>query len=190
MSSKPWPGPPGGVSKINDDGGRTAIQDADVPSKGKGVRRGAGEDVLKNVHDLPVESQGNVTTPTGVQSTSRDVRIGKMPRTRKSRRNTKRFRSVDGEVYSFRSHDSKGKELPENRLFMLLAALRETALGGDPKVVFDTWGLTVKDMDGKQFYPVPREVLERMAAEQEVLEVRGEVEEDPDHQMFALGESE
>jgi hypothetical protein len=190
MSNKAWPGPPGGVSSINEGGGRTAIQDADVPKKGKGVRRSAGDDVLKNVHELPVESQGNVTTPTGVQSTERDVRIGQMPRTKKSRRNTKSFRSVDGELYTFRSHDSKGKELPENRLFMLVAALRETTLGGNAKVVFDAWGLNVKDMDGKQFYPVSNEVLERMMAEQEVLEARGELEEDPDQQMFALGEAE
>jgi len=178
--------PPPGVSEITEGGGHRPVVSS--PSR-QTRRRGPGEDVLKNVHELKTVDNTAGLTPDGVQAVQRDVRIGKMPKTRRSRRNTVTFRSVDGEEYTFRTHDQKGKELETNRLFLLFAAIRETILGGNPQNVFDSWGVKLLDMDGKQFYPVPQETLERMMAERDVLETMGMADDD-DRSEFALGQSE
>lgn len=184
-TEKPWPGPPAGVSTTDGAGGHKSVA---PPPPQRARRPGPGEDVLQNVHELRQVGESTGMNPVGVQAVSRDVRIGKMPKTRRSRRHTVTFQSVDGEEYVFRTHDTKGNELPTNRLFLLFAAVREMILGGNPKNVFDAWNVKLLDVEGKQFYPLPQEVLERMMAE-EVL--RDELHpEDDDQSEFSLGQAE
>lgn len=193
MSQRSWPTPPPGVSTTDGQGNHKPIEvdpTAGKTSNRRTARRMPGEDVLLNVGSMESVQDSTGMTPTGVKSLSRDVRIGAIPKTRRSRKHTKTFRSVDGKEYSFRSHDTKGKELPDNRLFMLVVALREVSLGGSPQPVFDAWGLKVTDVDGKQFYPAPREVLEMMQADSEVMEMLDVEEEDEAAEQFSLGKAE
>lgn len=176
--------PPPGVSTTDGQGGHQTIA-----SNRRTKRAGPGEDVLQNVEQLRAVQNTAGMTPAGVRATTRDVRIGKMPKTKRSRRHTVTFRSVDGEEYTFRTHDTKGKELESNRVFLLFAAVRETILGGNPQNVFDAWNVKLTDMDGKQFYPLPQETLERMMAESEVLSAMG-MDEPDESDQFALGHGE
>jgi hypothetical protein len=191
MSSTPgnWPAnlPPPGVSSTDGQGGHKSIE-VDAPKRpasgrGKGRRRDVGDDVLKDVNGLRKEDSAGIS-PDGTNAVERDVRIGRMPKTKRPRRNMATFRSVDGEDYTFRTHDTKGKELPQNRVFALFVACREMALGGSPVPVFNAFKVKIKDQDGKQFFPFTEESLRAING----LGIVPDDEEEDEEQHLQLGE--
>lgn len=179
---KKWPGPPPGVSTTDGEGGHVPVNSpaAKPPARaGGGRRRQVGEDILKNVEQLRREGQDTGFTPEGVQGVRRDVRIGKMPKTRRSRRNHTSFMSVDGREYTFRTHDTKGNELPHFRTQLLYICIRELSLGGSALPVLNAFNFHFKDEDGQQFLPVPEELLLALEGDDSV--------SDPDQSEYALG---
>jgi hypothetical protein len=122
-----------------------------------------------------------------------DVDIVEMDinRTRKPRRHTATFQSVDGKTYNFRTHDTKGKPLPYRESQALFVALREQRLGGDVFAVFEAFKLRIEDMDGQVVYPVSQEYLDMLdyhgpEASAELVALAKEEGEEPSG--FSLGE--
>lgn len=156
---KKWPGPPGGVSTTDGKGGHQQVVAA--PS-GKGRRRLPGQDILQNVGELKVVRDDGGLTPAGTKATKRDVRVGNMPKTRRSRRHHTSFHSIDGEEYVFRTHDQKGNRLDYVATQVLYMSLREISLGGSALPVLAAFNVNFNDETGKQFLPVPPELLNRV----------------------------
>ena len=190
MSNKPWPGPPAGVSTNNPTGGHTAIQANErvLPEQHKkraprnGRRLEVGDDPLKNVDTFKVV-EGTTNNPTGTNRLSRDVREGPMPKTRRPRRHMSSFESIDGNVYTVRTHDPKGKPLAHRNELCLFLALIEMQKGGHPSSVFEAFSLKIDDADGNRIFPIPAEVLNSLYASDEY-----EVAEESGDAGFSLGE--
>lgn len=190
--------PPPGVSAIGTDGAsRKAVkaapaekdnsvkdQPAGVPAKNGAPRlRRPGEDVLV---DPAKGRKVNLGTPTGVRGIESDVIEMPMPRQRLPSVGTASFRSVDGEVYSFRTRDSKGKPLPQRNEMCLFIALVEIAKGGSPTPVLEAFKLNIDDANGTKYFPIPEEVFARLGDVVQAARDLGESDEDaPD---FRLGD--
>jgi len=174
-TEKPWPGPPGGVSTTDGEGGHIPIADPAAKPRGAGRRRQAGEDVLENVEQFRKAGTNDGFTPAGVKGVKKDVRIGTMPATRRSRRHHTSFRSIDGQDYTFRTHDTKGKQLNYLPTQVLYMSLRELSLGGSALPILHAFNVNFNDEDGKQFLPVSEEILNRG------------VDDHEDQPEFALG---
>lgn len=99
---------------------------------------------IKNITDIPAGTTALKRTITEVVNREEDEHTT--------------FTSVDGEVYTFRTHFRKdGKKLPVPRRneLAIFIALREVGIGGSPFPVLDAFNLKIDDVDGKAFYPVP-----------------------------------
>jgi hypothetical protein len=151
--------------------------------------RSVGEDVLENLQNYKKEASSGMT-PAGVKASERDIRVGAMPPTRRPVRNMAVFTSVDGTAYTFRTHDTKGKELPHNRMQMLFICLREISLGGDALAVFKAFRVNMKDVDGRQFFPFSEETLQAIHLREVGHEELTEDEDLDEGSTFALGEEE
>jgi hypothetical protein len=185
MAEKNWPGPKSRVASTADGHAieidKPKIQQTRVPRSGR--RRLPGEDALKDLDKFKVVKDGGSAT-AGVEGTPTDIREGPMPKTRRPNRHCATFTSIDGETYSFRTHDTKGKALQDRAVMAVFIALREIGLGGDARNVLDAFKFQLKDMDGKQFYPILEETLERFHVERPA-----EPEEEPeDAQEYKLGD--
>ncbi len=176
---KSWPGPPAGVSTTDGRGGHQSISvEAPKRKKGSGRRPEAGEDPIANLDAYRrVEGAAN---PAGTGNVQRDVRIGRMPKTKRPRRNMASFHSIDGETYTFRTHQPNGKPIERRNELALFLAMREVSLGGTAFPVFEAFKLKIADADGKPFFPVPPELLNSAVLGEEIYE-----EEDAG---FSLGE--
>ena len=187
MSKENWPGPRSRVSSTADghaiEVDKPKIQQTRKPRAGR--RRLPGEDALQDLSRFKVIKDGGTTT-AGVDGKEVDIREGAMPATRRPQRHCATFVSIDGETYSFRTHDTKGKRLPDSATMAAFITLREICLGGDGRNVLDAFKFRLKDMDGKEFYPIPDEILDRFHVERPV-----EPDEEPeDAQKYSLGEAE
>jgi len=164
MSDKPWPGPPAGVSNITEGGlhsaggGRVPV---DAPAAKPGApaarRRQPGDDILANVEQLRKVENDQGMNPAGVRGVRRDIREGKMPRMRRSRVNHT----------TFRTHDTKGKQLGYLPTQVLYICLRELSLGGSALPILRAFNVNFSDEDGKPFLPVPEALMRQMTYEDE-----------------------
>ena len=162
--------PPPGVSAVDENNNHKPIvaDKVSVPvgnkRNGRKVRR--GDDPLEHPEDFKV-LQSNTVNPTGVGTVQRDIREGKMPKSQRPRRNMASFESIDGQVYTFRTHDSKGKALPTRISQCLFLALIEKEKGGSPFTVMNAFKLTMNDADDKAMFPVPEHVLNSLQGDDE-----------------------
>lgn len=155
--------PPAGVSAIGADGeardvvkpARRRTNTAHIPS----------DDPLMHADKLRKVNE-SVTTPAGTRSTRRDIREGSMPRTRTPRRHMASFDSVDGNTYTFRTHQPNGKPVPYREIQCLYLALVEVEKGGLASTVFDAFRVTMPDANGVQYYPIPEHL--RAQADEDV----------------------
>ena len=69
------------------------------------------------------------------------------------------YTSIDGEEYTFRTHDNKGKPIPSRELLALFLAFRETEAGGSASTVLDAFRVTIEDVSGKKVYPIEEKVF-------------------------------
>ena len=153
-NEKSWPGPPAGVSTTDGSGSHSPISSPAAKPRGNGRRRTAGDDILQNVEQLRQVATSDGMNPVGVRGVKKDIRIGNMPKTRRSRRHHTSFQSIDGNEYTFRTHDTKGvqfKYLPTQVLYM---CLREVSLGGSALPILNAFAVNFDDEDGKPFLPV------------------------------------
>lgn len=188
--------PPPGVSAIGTDGRKTikvAAAETEAPAEVQASRTAAksgapkprrpGEDVLV---DPAKGRKVNLGTPTGVRGIESDVIEMPMPRQRLPSVGTASFRSVDGEVYSFRTRDSKGKPLPQRNEMCLFIALVEVAKGGSPIPVLEAFKLNIDDANGTKYFPIPEDVFARLGDAIQTARDLGEADEAaPD---FRLGD--
>ena len=140
--------PPPGVSSQDAHGNHKAIT-------GAPRRRKPGEDVLMNPEKYRVVESANPPGTTGIR---RDIREAPIL-TSKSPRHTATIQSVDGSTYTFRTHDTKGKSLEFRNQMCLFIAMREVSLGGSALPVFQAFKVSIRDMDGKRFFPVPEDLM-------------------------------
>lgn len=175
---RPWPGPPAGVSTTDGQGRHQSISvEQPKRTKGRGRRPEVGEDPIADLNNYRKVSGSE--NPVGTGNISRDVRVGQMPKTKRPRRHMASFNSVDGNVYTFRTHQPNGKPIERRNELALFIAMREVSLGGTAFPIFEAFNLKIADADGKQFFPVPHHLLN---ATEEAY-----VEEEEDNQ-FSLGE--
>ena len=98
----------------------------------------------------------------GVRGVKKDIRIGNMPKTRRSRRHHTSFQSIDGNEYTFRTHDTKGVQftyLPTQVLYM---CIREVSLGGSALPILKAFAVNFNDEDGKPFLPVSEDTFNQL----------------------------
>jgi hypothetical protein len=151
------------------------------PRNGRKVQ--VGDDPLLDPANFKV-IEGNPNNPAGTTRTSRDVREGPMPKTRRPRRHMTSFESIDGNVYTIRTHDPKGKALPHRNQLCIFLALVEMQKGGEPSTVFNAFNLKIDDADGHRIFPIPQEVLNSMYGQEEY----SAAEESSEDAGFSLGE--
>jgi hypothetical protein len=156
---RPWPGPPAGVSTTDGAGGHAPINDPSARPRGAGRRRQAGDDILQNVEQLRRVGGSEGMNPAGTKGVQKDIRIGNMPKTRRSRRHHVSFQSIDGQSYTFRTHDTKGTQLQYLPTQVLYMCLRELSLGGSALPILRAFNVNFNDEDGQQFLPVSEEAL-------------------------------
>jgi hypothetical protein len=170
--------PPPGISAIGEGGERTPVDSGVRKPRKKGSSRG---DVIARPERFRKVDPS--APPPGTQRVQPDVLeapVGLKP----SARVKATFRSCDGEVYSVRTHDDKGKPLSYRETLCLFLAMREVVLGGSPFPIFDAFRLKMSDLDGKPIYPVPTELMERMTGRAPLPIAEGVEEE----KGFSLGE--
>ena len=186
--------PPPGVSALDDSGNHTPIaveKQAEALTKtvvpvlgnkrnGRKVRR--GDDPLQHPDKYKV-LEGGTVNPTGTGTVKRDIREGKLPATRRPRRNMTSFESIDGNTYTFRTHDSKGKALPTRISQCLFLAMIEQQKGGSPFTVMSAFKLTMADADGQAIFPVPAHILNGLRDDGEDF-----IEDSVENEEFNLGE--
>lgn len=193
MADRPWPGPPAGVSTTDGAGRHQPISAAErsaaVPEQHRkrkprnGRKLQVGDDPLENPEQYKVV-EGNPNVPVGTTQVARDVRVGPMPKTRRPRRHMTSFQSIDGQVYTIRTHDPKGKALPYRNQLALFLAMIEMQKGGKPSTVFDAFNLKIADADGQQIYPIPVDILNSLyGVEEDYVD-----EEAAEDAGFSLGE--
>lgn len=175
--------PPPGVSSLGPNNQRSIIEGAPTSRRVPGRAHEPGEDVIRDL------SRGKTVTgdsPVGANPKARNVVEMPMPKTKRPRRHVTSFTSVDGNEYSFRTHDTKGKPLPFREVQALYLAIIEMAKGGSPVPVLDAFKLTMEDMGGHVVYPIPSHLLSRAftAAAQPPAEAEEDVPED---RGFSLG---
>ena len=182
---KKWPTPPPGVSTLA--GKPIEIDSPQIPpvERKRGRKRVPGDDVLKDPSKYKAITSTGMT-PAGVERNTVDIREAPLPKTRNPSRNTASFVSVDGEEYTFRTHDTKGKPLPYRETMALFISIRELSIGGDAKVVLDAFKFKMHDMNGKEFYPLTDEIMSRLPSK--FLPEPAEPEEEATDQDFSLGE--
>ena len=139
--------PPSGVSSIGEDGARQQV----AKPTGRGHRANRRFDPLVNPEaGRRVES----SAPAGVDARPNDV-VEFDIKTQRSKRLYTSFRSVDGEEYSLRIRDGKGKVLPGVLPYVSMIAIIEMMKGGNPLDVFDAFKIKIPAEDGKVIFPVP-----------------------------------
>jgi hypothetical protein len=156
-----WPShlPPSGVSTTDGEGGHAPVAAKPNAARGAGRRRQAGDDILQNVEALRQVGGTDGMNPAGVRGVKKDIRVGKMPKTRRSRRHHTSFQSIDGQEYTFRTHDTKGQQLKYLPTQVLYMCLRELSLGGSALPILTAFNVNFDDEDGRKFLPVPAELL-------------------------------
>lgn len=185
--------PPPGVSTIgpNFQASESVERPAEVPARKPAAAktprsqpkpRMPGEDVLVN----PEAGRRVVqNAPTGVLSKDSDVIEMPMPAQRLPRSSTASFKSVDGNVYAFRTRDSKGKPLPYRNEMCIFIALAEMAKGGSPVPVLEAFKLSIDDANGKKYFPIPPEILSTVRLMNQEAQPEAEDEQASD---FRLGD--
>lgn len=189
--------PPSGVSGLNLDGQAIPLSDPspgeEAPPPKPSVPRTSGRskptqgDVIDTTKGRRVHS----TAPTGVPGVGQDIIELPMPKMRQAQNRHREFTSVDGQTYSFRFKDAKGKPYPHVGEMALYLALIEQAKGGSIFTVFNAFKLNIPDANGLSVYPIPENILEQLSRNRksvpsEVEETQEEEDEAPDG-GFSLG---
>jgi len=143
--------PPAGVSSIGEDGERQQV----AKPVGRGSRPKHGSDPLRNP-----EGGRRVASsaPAGVDVRPNDI-VEFDIKTSRSKRLYTSFRSVDGEEYSLRIRDSKGKVLPGVLPYISMIAMVEMMKGGNPLDVLDAFKVKIPAEDGKMVFPIPEKFI-------------------------------
>lgn len=181
--------PPPGVSTIGP--GSKAVETVEAPAakvptkktpRSQPKPRNPGDDVLAHP-----EAGRRITqnAPVGVLSKDSDIIEMPMPHQRLPRTSTATFKSVDGNTYSFRTKDQKGKPLAYRNEMCLFVALTEMAKGGSPVPVFEAFKLSIDDATGRKYFPIPPEVLALVRPMQQESQTELEDEQASD---FRLGD--
>ena len=123
--------------------------------------------------------------PVGVLSRDSDVIEMPMPVQRLPRTSTAVFKSVDGNTYSFRTRDQKGKPLPYRNEMCIFIALTEMSKGGSPIPVLEAFKLSIEDATGKKYFPIPPETLSTVRMMSQEAQPEAEDEQASD---FRLGD--
>jgi len=146
--------PTPGVSSIGEDGSRSGVPVAPAPRR----PLARGQDPIRNREGARQVDPRAI--PSGTNRTQQD--IIEIPIKRKLSSRTKAtFTSVDGETYTFQTHDDRGKPLESRLVLSLYLAIREVELGGSASPVFDAFRLRIEDVDGKIVYPIPGQEPEK-----------------------------
>jgi len=172
--------PPAGISEIGEDGSRKALPKTKA-AQGRGHRGQRRDEVLKNP-----EAGRRVATsaPAGVDTRQNDI-VEFDIHTKRSERHFATFTSVDGEEYSFRMRDQKGKVLAGLEPFVSMIAIVELMKGGNPLVVFKAFKIKIPAESGKLLFPVAEEHRHLIQAPDLV-----ELEQGGEHHGFELGDSD
>jgi hypothetical protein len=146
--------PPPGVSTIDESGANRPVKEAAVAKRGRETnaarQRAAGRD--------PISEKGRVVDPVSPASDllKSKQQVVEIPIGRaRSKRHSASFQSVDGERYSFATHDDRGRAFAFRENLAIFLALREIGCGGSPFPVLDAFKVSLEDADGKKLYPVP-----------------------------------
>lgn len=157
--------PPPGISTLPQDrtssaGAQPKPQSVRVSAPAK-VLRSQPKPVSPRVDPIDATKGQRVapSAPAGVTSKRQDIIELPMPRSKNSERTSAVVRSTDGNTYRFRYLDSQGREFPWTKSLILMVALIEQAKGGDILEVFRAFSLQFGDEDGRQYFPVPEEIL-------------------------------
>ena len=152
----------GGVSDLSNG--------ATVAPPIRGAKRQAGEDVIRNLEGA---RRVDGTLPAGATASRRDVIEVPMNKVKRAKRHHAEYLSADGETYSFRTHDARGKTVPGRELMCLFLAMREHELGGSARAVFEAFRVEFPDSEGKPVFPIPYPTSAPKDVEETVVSVVG-----------------
>ena len=133
--------PPPGASSIGSDGARTQVSSETRP----GVVTPGRPDGAKRISPY---------TPH-IGAKLHQVQMYEVPlHSTVNPNHLAEYRSIDGQDYSFSTHDSRGKPLVRRETLALFLGMREVALGGNPAAVLNAFRLNIQDRNGKPVFPV------------------------------------
>ena len=108
---------------------------------------------MSKVKGLKIEGTNVKPTPPPPGVKERDVKITDVTLENElEERYYAKYRSVDGNLYKFRTHDKKGKALAYRENMAMFLCFSEIAKGGNPKSVLDAFKVELIDTNKRTVF--------------------------------------